>query len=628
MHRWILLLTVLGVLLANFAPALALPELHEDEPHLANLAELEEALREAMWEGQVPGLSVAVVEAGEITWTAGLGLLDRSANRSASADSIFRVGSISKSFVSLAVLKLVEEGRLSLDDRVAMLAPEIELNNPWEADHPLRLVHLLEHTAGFDDLSLREFALQDADITLSEALAVNPGGRTSRWPPGLFFSYSNVGAPLAAYIVEKVSGVPFETYVQETFFIPLEMVDTAYTLSPEIEDRLSKSYGLTGQEIPYSHIIVRPAGSISTTPGDMGRFLQFLLGRGTYNGRMILQPASIEQIETPSSSLAASRGVRLGMGKGNFTSLHKGFVFHGHDGGVDGFLAGYGYLPDSGMGYYASINGSPQSLERIVYLLRDYLVRDLTPPVYQPPSPPAEGWRASAGYYDTFTPRMARLGFLEQLAGAVQVQILEDKLVVRPLLGGPAQALVPVGGELYRGENDPEAALLLTELPDYGRILTGGLSSTYRQVSAGLVLGRLGAAAAVLLLLVSSLLYALVWIPLWLLRPGRRGSGGLLRLMPLLAVLSLVVMLVFISLGFVRGLETLGQPSVYSVGALVFSILFALLAAGALLASLMFLQNASISLPARLYSLLVSLALVITAIYLGANGMIGLPTWL
>ncbi len=119
--------------------------------------------------------------------------------RDATGDTLFRIGSISKMFVSLSVLMLQEQGQLALDDLVRSRIPDVAFENPWEQTDPVRIVHLLEHTTGFDDLTFREYA-HGRLVTLKEGLDYEPRSRKSRWRPGTRFSYCNSGPPMAAYI--------------------------------------------------------------------------------------------------------------------------------------------------------------------------------------------------------------------------------------------------------------------------------------------------------------------------------------------------------------------------------------------------------------------------------------------
>src|SRR5688500_14570877 len=112
---------------------------------------------------RIPGAGIALVADGQIVWSGGVGLADRETRRPVDADTLFRVGSITKTFIALAVMKLVEEGRLDLDARVADLAPEIEMENAWADEAPVTVAHLLEHTAGFDDMRPNEMYASVAD---------------------------------------------------------------------------------------------------------------------------------------------------------------------------------------------------------------------------------------------------------------------------------------------------------------------------------------------------------------------------------------------------------------------------------------------------------------------------------
>ena len=130
----------------------------EEEPAPATLAELKERVTRIVAENDVPAVGIALVDETGPLWVDSIGTANLESGTDANADSMFRIGSTSKMFVSLAVLKLVEEGWLSLDAKVADLAPEIEFENPWEDTDPVRLVHLLEHTTGWDDIHLPEYA--------------------------------------------------------------------------------------------------------------------------------------------------------------------------------------------------------------------------------------------------------------------------------------------------------------------------------------------------------------------------------------------------------------------------------------------------------------------------------------
>src|SRR5215472_8601934 len=128
----------------------------EDLPHPQTLEELQKAMKDVVEKEHVAGAGVALVSNGQLLWCGGIGKADLSGNRDVTCDTEFRVGSISKTFVALALLKLQEDGRINLYSRLQDVAPEIRLKNRWESTSPVRVVNLLEHSAGFDDMQPSE----------------------------------------------------------------------------------------------------------------------------------------------------------------------------------------------------------------------------------------------------------------------------------------------------------------------------------------------------------------------------------------------------------------------------------------------------------------------------------------
>ena len=180
--------------------------------------ELETRINSILNKNNTPGFIGAIVIADETTWTASLGMADRSARRPVTDTTPFRVGSISKTMISLAALILEERGVLSLDTVLHHLIPEVGIDNSWADTDPIRLVHVLEHTAGFDDIHLREYAASDPDIRLLDAIQFNTTSRSARWRPGTHMSYSNIGPAIAGYAIEHATGEFFEDFVDREIF--------------------------------------------------------------------------------------------------------------------------------------------------------------------------------------------------------------------------------------------------------------------------------------------------------------------------------------------------------------------------------------------------------------------------
>ena len=175
----------LATIFCLLSPALVAQKKPELKPKPAqSIPELRQQLEKILHDTHTPGVSVAIVHREGPEWVAGLGKANVAANQPATADTLFRIGSTSKAFVSLSILKLVNEGKLSLQDPVHKLVPEIYFENRWEATDPVRVVDLLEHTTGWDDLHLHEYAKDAKGMTLREGLDYYHHSRVSRWPPG------------------------------------------------------------------------------------------------------------------------------------------------------------------------------------------------------------------------------------------------------------------------------------------------------------------------------------------------------------------------------------------------------------------------------------------------------------
>lgn len=609
----------------------------EEEPPPKTLEELEFRIKEVLSETNTPGAAVVLTSKDEILWIGSLGFADVEKEKPVTEETMFRVGSISKSLVGLTLLRLHEKNLLDLNDPLKELAPELSTDNPWKETSPVRLIHLLEHTAGYDDMSLREYAISDPHITLEEALNVNPRTRESRWTPGKHASYSNVGPSTAAYAAEKAVGRPFEELVQEQLFEPLNMDTATFFLTTSAEERLTKSYGSDGiTEIPYSHIIFRPSGAANVTPAEMGNFIQMLLNRGTFKGETLLSPESADRFERPETPLSARQNLQMGFGPGSFKTMKDGFVFVGHDGGIDGFLSSYGYLPEHGLGYFCSINSSSgQAFSEILNLIQSYLTQDLEKPALpERASLSYEELALYTGYYETFTPRMEASRFLEVILGLTRIGQENGKLYIHPLMG-ESKELIPVGDGKFRGSGESKATNAFIQDKDEDMVLQGyggPVSVNLRSISPWQYWLRLGLTIAALLIMASSLLYALFWVPASFFRKSKRKSkrGYLsLHLLPLLPPLSFLGIGILLALSTTAGVNPMlqfGKLTVWSVGLFVLTVLFALTSLISFIQSIRALHW-RVSILLKIHSLLVSLANMTVTFYLGYWGIIGFRIW-
>src|SRR3989440_11648423 len=274
----------------------------EELPHPKSVEELKKTMKDVLDKEHVPGAGIALIANGEVLWCGGIGQADIAANRAVSCDTEFRVGSISKTFVALALLKLQEEGKVNLYARLQDVAPEIPFKNRWEAMHPVRIVHLLEHTAGFDDMEPSEvYNLRDRyDFPLLEVFKRFKEPQTARWPPGTRMSYSNPGNAIAGYLIEKVTRKPFDQYVRETFLRPMGIAYADYPFTDANRALLASAYeGNPPKPSGYPFIYLRPAEDLKASPGELAQLVQFLLRRGTAGDAQLVHSEAIRRLEAP-----------------------------------------------------------------------------------------------------------------------------------------------------------------------------------------------------------------------------------------------------------------------------------------------------------------------------------------
>jgi CubicO group peptidase (beta-lactamase class C family) len=602
----------------------------EDLPHPKTLPDLQKAMKNVLDKTHLPGAGVALVSNGELLWCGGFGKADVGSGREVTCETEFRVGSISKSFVALALLKLQEEGKINLEARLEDVAPEVPFKNRWESRNPVRIVNLLEHTAGFDDMQASEiYNFSDPyDFPLLKVFQRFQEPQDVRWPPGTRMSYSNPGFGVTGYLIEKTAGTPYDQYIRETILRPLGMANADFPFTDRNKPLLATAYDRDPpRALGYPYIYLRPAGDLKASPGELAKLVVFLLRRGKAADAQILKPESIIRMESVESTLAAKNGLRLGYGLANYTEVEGGVVTHGHDGGIDGFISSYRYMPEQNWGYVVLLN-STQSFQALLDLNKlaiDFLSKDF-PKTQQPAvSVPAADLEKFAGYYAPRAPRSQLLAFIGDLSGGVRIRVLHEQLTHSSLFGKP-EPLLCVGKSLFRDEKEPEAtSVFLTDSAGHMVLSSQGMEgfSYGERTTIAWTYARIVLLVLCVVLMATSLLFAIVWIL-------RKLFGGMkdvehlaVRAIPLLATLSLVALVFcFTKLG---GADT-GKFTVWTAGIFALSILFPLLSLYGLLLSVR-VPKSEIHGGTRVHSLLVALACCVVAIFIASWHIVGLRLW-
>jgi CubicO group peptidase (beta-lactamase class C family)/uncharacterized Tic20 family protein len=284
----------------SMVPAAPLPELAlAEELTKPDLEAFLDALIPAQLQSRdMAGAVVSVVKDGRILLAKGYGYADFAAKKPVVPDkTLFRPGSISKIFTAIAVMQLVEQGKLDLDRDVNEY---LDFTIPRTYPEPVTLRRLLTHTAGFEETLKNLFVATAGDMRpVREYLIAAMPARI--FAPGKVPSYSNYGLTLAGYIVERISGETFDKYIAAHILDPLKMEHSSF--AQPLPDLLARdmSHGyLAAARGPraFEFVTTGPAGALSATAADMSRFMLALLGEGTLEGATILKPESVKAMES------------------------------------------------------------------------------------------------------------------------------------------------------------------------------------------------------------------------------------------------------------------------------------------------------------------------------------------
>ena len=611
-------------------PAQGSAQQKDELPHPKTLPELQQTMKSALDKEHVLGAGVALVANGQVLWCGGIGEADKATKRAVNCDTEFRVGSISKTFVALALLRLQEEGKINLYARLQDVAPEIPFKNRWEATNPVRIVNLLEHTAGFDDMEPSEvYNLRDRyDFPLLEVFKRFREPQTVRWPPGTRMSYSNPGNAIAGYLIEKVTRKPFDQYIRETFLRPMGMESADYPFTDANRALLATAYeGNPPKSSGYPFIYLRPAGDLKASPGELAKLVQFLLRRGKAGDAQLLNSESILRMETPETTLAAKNGLRLGYGLCNYANVEGGLVTHGHDGGIDGFISSYRYMPEQNWGYVILLNSgnSRQALQSLNRLAIDFLSKDFLRPQQPVAALPAKELKRFTGYYAPRAPRSQLFAFMDDLKGGTRIRVINGKLTRSALFGQP-EPLLYVGKNLFRGEKDPEGTtVFFTTQTGNWAVVGGGLDdiSYSERSSLALPFLRIALLSLCLFIMLTSLPYALVWLFLKLIGAMKDVRHLSVRVVPLLATLALLI--VPLCLMRLNGTQ-IGSFNFWTVGIFLGTFFFPLLSILGLVLILR-VPKEEIHRAVRIHSLLVSSACCVLTGFLWSWHLLALRLW-
>jgi CubicO group peptidase (beta-lactamase class C family) len=348
-------------------------------------AGLDHAVRELMSAGRLPGLSAAVVRGSEVVWSRAWGLANIAAGRRVTPDTLFMLASVSKTVIATAVLQAMEENLFELDTDVNDVLP-FSVRNPVHPGVPITVRELLTHTSSIRDnwnLLIDSYVAGDAAMELGRFLRryLAPGGADLApnnyyaFGPGRSYRYANVGASLAAYLVEAASGIGFDTWCERRIFAPLGMDRAGWHLAGLPRRDVAIPYGWAGAKntyVPYGQYGYPdyPDGALRTTASQLARHLAMVMNGGSWHGHRLLSAATVRELRRDQiPDLEPDQGLIW------FGLQRAGRSLFGHDGGDDGVATVCFFDPEADVGVVALANGNWRTVkgDYALYLIMDRL---------------------------------------------------------------------------------------------------------------------------------------------------------------------------------------------------------------------------------------------------------------
>lgn len=317
---------------------------------------IEEIAQRAVEQEGVPALGVAVMLGEDVLVAGGFGTANVERHVAATAQTVFRIGSVTKQFAAAAILQLVDEGRLALDDDITKYVPEFTGHG-----NTITVTQLLNHTSGVKNYTaLPSFPQWSRFPATDDEVVARFANEPLDFEPGTSHRYSNSGYYLLGVIVERVSGLEFDDFLRQHLLDPLDLKQTYYCHDADIIPHRAAGYAWREGHLENASVIHMnipgAAGALCATPLDLVQWT-----RALHSGR-VLSAESFRLMVTPTGAAIrgdqTSSGPTLGYGYGLGVSRFGGHLEIGHGGSINGFLASLSHFPDDDLTIAVLVNAT------------------------------------------------------------------------------------------------------------------------------------------------------------------------------------------------------------------------------------------------------------------------------
>ncbi|QSQ15707.1 serine hydrolase domain-containing protein [Myxococcus landrumensis] len=417
--------------LALLSPTLALAS---NAPAPSTAAELRQSMAALLEAHHLPGAGYAVFNREGTVLSGALGLADGGTRAPVTSETLFRVGSITKTVTAIAIMQLVEQGHFELQTPVARLLPDAPIQNPFNDTEPVRVIHLLTHTAGFDDTHAKAFfSPEERRGRHLESSLQHPESLKVRWRPGQHESYSNPGYWLLGAILEAHYRQPWDEVVSTRVLGPLGITRFATLASQAARgDHAVGHRGPAMERTPVYFEQTQADGALWCSAEDLAKLGRFLLTDGA-SAPGVLKPETVRAMKETGGTVGARAGLDYGSKLGLHHRIVTGTRWLGHTGGLLGGRSSMHFHGEQGWGYVLLLN-SEDELRKLEAPLAAFIAQQAQ---WKPPAPalsPIEG--DVEGWYRVVNPRISLMALPSFLLDAARGRVSGDTLMLEPVLPG------------------------------------------------------------------------------------------------------------------------------------------------------------------------------------------------
>ena len=460
-------------------------------------------ITKALAEEKLVGITWATVSDGVVE-VGSAGSANLVLNQAMMAEHKVHVGSVAKSVLALGILRLITENKINLDSNVERLLPEIAFKNPWSTSSPITVRHLLEHSAGIDNIRMWQLLNTSATPTtpLKEAfISSNRELLNVRTKPGTQYSYSNMGYALLGMVIEKVTNQAYEQYLDEHLLKPLAMTNSSFTFVSQegknADELLAMGYFEEGVAQPAVATYLRPAGQFTTTAADMAKFIKLINAQGKLEGRTFIERSLIDALAKPYATDAVNAGLKIGHGLAFVTRDRYNVVGMCHPGSTFGYYAYLCLYPEQKKGYFFSINTDSEraNTERFNQIFIQHLALEQVRKVDTKLT--NENLSELTGIFFLSPNNVAEFEFIDRVFQYVFVSFDDNNLLIKSL-EKPDKMLEPMGNKRFRQQDRNTISHVFYHNADGELMLTNGLKTYKKGELTPVVLYWLSIAAGLL----------------------------------------------------------------------------------------------------------------------------------